>query len=454
MNVHSHPAAPRVSRLAGCLAIALGVGAASAASPIPGHATSTPRGPVTRQVFSCDDASLRQAITSAMDGDTVAMPAGCSLITLDSGEIPILVDKLQLVGPGADAFTIDGGQTSGFYNRVFRHHGTGTLSISGMTISGASTNNSLDPNGGCIDSDGTVALDHAVVKNCYMQADTGLNAQGGAIYAKLGVELHSSTVSENAANAVLGFTSGGGIFSNGYFLAESSTVSDNFAEGSGFGGGVYAVNGDVEIKSSTVSGNKALNGAGVFVGYKGTTALADIQNSTISGNEAGVWAGGLMVASGAQSLEIRSSTIADNRVPAGSFGGAYLAGVVAMDSTIIAGNTVSDGLQASDLGGAAGTTVSGGNNLIRASSLPVPGDTLTVDPMLGPLQDNGGYTWTHALSAMSPAIDHGSNVGGYRVDQRLHDVQGHPFSRVVGGGADIGAFEYDDQVFADGFDPT
>ena len=101
MNVHSHPAAPRVSRLAGCLAIALGVGAASAASPIPGHATSNPRGPVTRQVFSCDDASLRQAITSAMDGDTVAMPAGCSLITLDSGEIPILVDKLQLVGPGA-----------------------------------------------------------------------------------------------------------------------------------------------------------------------------------------------------------------------------------------------------------------------------------------------------------------------------------------------------------------
>ena len=101
MNIHFHPAAPRIGRLAGCLAIALGVGAASAASPFAQHAASKHQGPVTHQVLSCDDMSLRQTITSAADGDTVTMPVGCSLVTLDSGEIPILVDNLTLTGPGS-----------------------------------------------------------------------------------------------------------------------------------------------------------------------------------------------------------------------------------------------------------------------------------------------------------------------------------------------------------------
>lgn len=450
MNVHSHPAAPRVSRLAGCLAIALGVGAASAASPIPGHATSTPRGPVTRQVFSCDDASLRQAITSAMDGDTVAMPAGCSLITLDSGEIPILVDKLQLVGPGADAFTIDGGQTSGFYNRVFRHHGTGTLSISGMTISGASTNNSLDPNGGCIDSDGTVALDHAVVKNCYMQADTGLNAQGGAIYAKLGVELHSSTVSENAANAVLGFTSGGGIFSNGYFLAESSTVSDNFAEGSGFGGGVYAVNGDVEIKSSTVSGNKALNGAGVFVGYKGTTALADIQNSTISGNDASGDAGG---AEFRVPATISNSTIVSNTSGNNSAGaGVYATTTLSATSSIFAGNRLPGGEPATDVYTLIGELDGTSNIIVSTPNMP-PALTITNCPRLGPLAGNGGPTLTHEPMPGSPAINAGADPLTLQFDQR-----GSGYVRASGGAPDIGSVEWQgapqDGIFTSRFELT
>jgi len=30
-----------------------------------------------------------------------------------------------------------------------------------------------------------------------------------------------------------------------------------------------------------------------------------------------------------------------------------------------------------------------------------------IDPLLGPLADNGGITLTHALQAGSPAIDHG-----------------------------------------------
>jgi hypothetical protein len=40
------------------------------------------------------------------------------------------------------------------------------------------------------------------------------------------------------------------------------------------------------------------------------------------------------------------------------------------------------------------------------------------DPLLGPLQDNGGPTWTHALLPNSPAIDTGDNAQCPPTDQR------------------------------------
>ena len=56
--------------------------------------------------------------------------------------------------------------------------------------------------------------------------------------------------------------------------------------------------------------------------------------------------------------------------------------------------------------------------------------------MLGPLQDNGGPTFTHALLTGSPAIDAGDNT-----DAPLFDQRGPGFPRIVNGIIDIGAFE-------------
>jgi hypothetical protein len=68
---------------------------------------------------------------------------------------------------------------------------------------------------------------------------------------------------------------------------------------------------------------------------------------------------------------------------------------------------------------------------------------LTADPLLGPLQDNGGPTETMAPAAGSPAIDAGSELGettDQRGDPRPVDFPG--IANAVGGdGADIGAFE-------------
>ena len=73
-----------------------------------------------------------------------------------------------------------------------------------------------------------------------------------------------------------------------------------------------------------------------------------------------------------------------------------------------------------------------------------PGDQINTDPLLGPLEDNGGPTETHALLLGSPAIDQGNSGGVYIDQRRFHrpfDVPGIP-NAVGGDGSDIGAFEF------------
>jgi hypothetical protein len=53
-----------------------------------------------------------------------------------------------------------------------------------------------------------------------------------------------------------------------------------------------------------------------------------------------------------------------------------------------------------NVGGDCGSSVTDGTcGLYDSTDLP------NTDPLLGPLQDNGGPTWTHALQLGSPAID-------------------------------------------------
>lgn len=86
-----------------------------------------------------------------------------------------------------------------------------------------------------------------------------------------------------------------------------------------------------------------------------------------------------------------------------------------------------------------GTILSQGHNLSNDDGngfLTGPGDIISTDPLLGPLQDNGGPTQTLALLPGSPAVDAGDNTDVPDFDQR-----GPDFLRIVGGTIDIGAFE-------------
>jgi hypothetical protein len=92
------------------------------------------------------------------------------------------------------------------------------------------------------------------------------------------------------------------------------------------------------------------------------------------------------------------------------------------------------------------TIISDGYNLSSDNSadyLSATGDQVNTDPRVGPLQDNGGPTVTHALLADSPAIDAGNpnyNPNNFQ-PPLIYDQRGFGFDRVKKGRSDIGAVE-------------
>lgn len=440
----------------------------------------------TIPVTNCDDSgpgSLRDALQNvAVDGDTVDLTGlSCSVITLTTGSILFFQNNITLQGPGSYSLFLTGNSGTARYAPLL-HDGTGTLSINDMTIEDGAkyfTDAQVtNARGGCIFSAGFVALSHSEVKYCTAQnSGSTYGAQGGAVYAASGVELYYSSILSSSAFANTTFARGGAIFTPGNVVLLDSFIEGNTAstaEGGvdAIGGGLvkysqisgneaYIVGGlytkgDVTIENSTISGNTANIGAGLWLNGAGATAPVTLLSSTVSGNNAtSSDNGGVFLYGGTYTASISNSTIAFNTT---HYAGAlkYGAGVrsilstIDLESNIIAGNTNDDGAGAvnDDIDGTTLTLI-GANNLIVSASVTPPPDTISADPQLLALANNGGETQTHAIRVSSPALNAGNNVAGVANDQR-----GIGFPRVSGAQADIGAFEFDlsDVIFRDGFD--
>ncbi|HEX5122200.1 MAG TPA: choice-of-anchor Q domain-containing protein [Rhodanobacteraceae bacterium] len=433
--------------------------------------------PATLPVTSClDDGSpgtLRAVVASAASGDTVDMSElACGTITLATGQINVYVADLTLQGPGQSALTIDGNHAG----RVLAAYALGTLTLADLTV--ANGYQTSPAYGGCIytqayDGASGISLSHVTVDHCTAySAGSGL-AAGGGILTMGSLWLAASTLSNNVATAPNGTQIvGGAAYVSFDLVASNSTVTGNSAVRATAGSAAFALAGGINvaprgsqssITGSTFSDNVADSFGGALFMYvpasgAGTTSM-QIRNSTISGNTSGS-ASGIEIDTGSNApfqLALGNSTIAFNTftsTESNRCGGITQAGytdsVVDLESTIIANDTGPGGIE-SDACGRATSSLTGANSLVMVSVLPLPPGTLSDDPMLGPLQDNGGPTLTHALLPGSPAIDNGNNVAALDFDQR-----GAGFARSSGRGPDIGAFEVqtgDDTLFANGFDP-
>jgi len=391
--------------------------------------------------------SVRAAVqeANALGGvHTITLPEGIYHLTIGPaegglnaaiGDLDIVGSNVTVYGAGADTTIIDANKL----DRVFFVGAGATLVLCDLTI----RNGQSDGNGGGLLNFGTLHVIHATITGNSAQAGGGITNVGGEL------KIMRSTVSKNSAEgsggvlnngtatiqeSVIAANSGGGIanLSGAQISITRTTVSENSGDVLGvvvsnFGG--VSNFGTATILSSIISGNAAHGAGGIFNG-----AYLTISNSTISGNKdvGGCFvdscgAGGLFVGPSGLTA-IVNSTIVENQASAGPFvaaGGIQNLGDVTIKNSIMDNKSVNCRLGATPI-------TSLGQNLESGDEcgFSAPGDLVAVEPLLGPLADNGGPTRTHKLLPASPAID--AAAGCPSSDQRgLH--------RLVP--CDIGAYE-------------
>jgi hypothetical protein len=382
--------------------------------------------------------SLRAAIGASVDGETITFSNGLTgTIFLTSGELKIGT-SIAIQGPGPTNLAVNG--LGGYFtnNRVFTITGGKMVTIGGLGIFGGYW---TDPNwatgGGILNNSGCTLT----LSNCWIATNTAFTRSSG---------------SERGAAL------GGGIYNAGALTLLGCTLNQNSALG-----------GDDYIGPQT--GNSAdARGGGLYNEGSGTTTMA---NCTITGNLArggyttgqngtagSAYGGGFfkeLDLQGVGFVSLKHCTVSQNSAQGGSAayaaggnatgGGMYIGGMqFYLLNTILASNTITAGY-GSPPGSTFvpdydGTPMSAGFNLIgqtNGDAVWIPSDltsATSIDPLLGPLQNNGGPTPTMVPLKGSAAIDRGTQAG-LATDQRgVKRPLGYPLAP-GGDGSDIGAAE-------------
>lgn len=401
--------------------------------------------------------SLRQALADAQDGDVVNFDASVGTVILTTAELAI--DKSVTLSGAPQMVTVVRSSQTEF--RIFHVMPGHTVEINGLTISGGHVTG--DNGGGILNDNSTLTIAHCTVsENAIVSADSGSNL-GGGIHNSGTMTLNQVIVNNN--NAVfcgcgIGLATGGGISNTGTMIIIAGTVQGNM--GFFYAGGIYnSDTGMMTITGSTISDNRTgdpghFDGSGGGIVNYGTMT---IQDSTISGNSAlgGDLDGGYGGAIYGNNNTITNSTITGNSAlhGGGVAGGGNIAhttfsnnsasqdgGAIYLTSSLELGNTIlKAGASGVNIFNNGGSFITHGYNISSddgSGFLNGPGDQINTDPMLGPLQDNGGPTFTHALLPGSPAIDAGDPNF---TPPPFYDQRGTPFVRVFNDRIDIGSFE-------------
>ncbi|MEM9775672.1 MAG: choice-of-anchor Q domain-containing protein, partial [Chloroflexota bacterium] len=294
-------------------------------------------------------------------------------------------------------------------------YGGGALRNDSMaTVINTTFANNSGTEGGAVYNDGNLTIKNSEVSE-------GEAEEGGGIYNNSRMRVQSSTITGNHATV-----NGGGIRNSRntpYDLRiTDSTISNNTSDQ--YGGGFYIQSDAVISRTAVISNSSGISGAGLFIGE---FSDLDFVNGTVSANDAGGSGGGFFVEFGG--VMITSTTVYSNSA-AGSGNGIYSFGAVDLANSIIA----------SSASGADCVDDTSGNSSADSSNIDSDGTcdnamTKTISEInVGPLQDNGGPTLTHALLTGSAALDAAAPDPNVKEDQR-------GVSRPQGSASDIGSFE-------------
>ncbi|MEM8503084.1 MAG: choice-of-anchor Q domain-containing protein [Cyanobacteria bacterium P01_D01_bin.1] len=271
------------------------------------------------------------------------------------------------------------------------------------------------------DTNETAELNGMIIQGGNTEGSNGSD-DGGGIYNKQSLTIKNTIVRDNRS-----IDDGGGIRNDGELLIINSAIADNSAAGantsnsaintSGGGGLINTINATATILNTTFSGNQALNGGAIR--NDGELSLI---NTTVSGNTGEQSAGGILntidiLTRNAASITLINSTVAQNSALLNS--GIHNFGDIAMANSIVADNHRDSDFNNDNLFGSV-TSRSDGFNLIGNGSSAtgfvnavdndqVGTSTNPIDPLLGDLADNGGFTQTHLPAENSPVINKGSN---------------------------------------------
>jgi hypothetical protein len=468
LSVSATPVGPDTNSAAAARRTLRGRGIAATAASITWYVSST--GSDSNDCLTPSSAcrTIGAAISKAASGDAIDVASGTYPEHLTVGK------DLAISGTGAGQTIIDGGGNGAVLSVyaftivnvagvTIQHGSAGIANAGALTVTNSNIINdngvgatnthgmlsltncqvSSNTDGGISNTDGTI-----MIQGCEINANTSPGIAGGIFNTGI-VNISSSTIDGNAAMGYNGSLGGGILSDSGTVTIANSVISSNRSTAfydsggglanssgstiaitnssidnnqAGMGGGI-ANSGTLILYASTLSGNSATNGGGGGIenDSPGTAALS---NSTVSGNSAG--SGGGLGNSGM--LALASTTISSNS--AGSGGGIANGGTVRLEDTVIGANVISSpGGRGPDCTGALtseGYNLLSDNDSCTGLTNGTNGDlvgTVTnhLEPRLGPLQNNGGPTYTMALLPDSPAIDAGNPNG-------CTDAQGNPLT--------------------------
>ncbi len=360
---------------------------------------------------------------NAKPGSTISFASGLTgVIKLTSG-LPTITVSMTIKGPGASLLAIDG---MGKYRPFFiTPSGTDKVSVSGLTIEAGSdavdygggggvvsggtvsftecsfVGNAAGNGGGGIECAGITTLTDCTFTDNHDNSDTG----GGAINNVGTLVVTDCSFTSNTSNFDFGDDGGGAIWNIGIATVTDCSLFDNT---SGEGGAIVEA-GTFDVNSLTISGctfygNRSNEGGAI-------SGAASLVNCTLIGNSSTQSGGAISAGS---TLTLTNCTISGNSAAEGGAIDTFNGKTMNLTNCILYGNSAPS---SPEIEGGYSGAVNTAEYCDIEGGWTGEGD-IDVNPVLGPLSENGGPTETMALGATSPCYGAGLHSAAPPTDQR------------------------------------